>query len=254
MLFKNRMLGIVLSTHNSEVQLKGAIKNIQNQIFEDWLLIICDNGLNEKIRKIVFEKKKQDERIIYFSTIKVGKGATYNRNSGIVFSRLLGLRYTFILDDDDRFSSDYSLYELMKGTKRSFPKHKKFLAVYGTQKNLFNGKIKSIHSEIYRISDTIEPFNPRAKTFLWDTYYLYSVLQGQHLWLSDSLEDIDLALRTLMMSANGFYVGFSDAEIDYNNHLLGLKSINTKNGLFHKNKGMLIKKIKLISKYENLMQ
>ena len=87
---------VILPTHNRSTLLKRAIKSVIEQEFEDWELIIVDDGSTDDTGNIV--ETFHDSRInyIYQENGMVAKA----RNNGIIKSRG---EYICFLDDDDEY-------------------------------------------------------------------------------------------------------------------------------------------------------
>ena len=87
---------VILTTYNRSAMLKRAIKSVIEQEFEDWELIIVDDGSTDDTGKIV--ETFDDSRInyVYQENGMVAKA----RNNGIIKSRG---EYICFLDDDDEY-------------------------------------------------------------------------------------------------------------------------------------------------------
>lgn len=87
---------VILPTYNRSALLKRAIKSVIKQEFEDWELIIVDDGSTDDTGKIV--EAFHDSRInyVYQANGMVAKA----RNNGITKSRG---EYICFLDDDDEY-------------------------------------------------------------------------------------------------------------------------------------------------------
>ena len=69
-------VNILLSTYNGEQYLKEQVKSIQDQTYQDWQLLIRDDGSTDGTVEIIQELVAQDERIRF-----INKGA--NENLGV---------------------------------------------------------------------------------------------------------------------------------------------------------------------------
>jgi len=94
---KNKKLkvSIILPTYNRPNLLYQAIKSILNQTYQNFEIIIIDDGLEKRSYNII--KKINDRRIKYIKNIE-NKGASFSRNIGIKNSTG---KYIALLDDDD---------------------------------------------------------------------------------------------------------------------------------------------------------
>lgn len=97
-----------MCTYNSAETLEYAIESVRNQMWQEWELIILDNGSQDATVKILKEYAKKDSRII----------CTYkNKNIGWCkgISNCLELakgQYMMFLGADDYLANDYTLYEV----------------------------------------------------------------------------------------------------------------------------------------------
>ncbi|MFU2205336.1 glycosyltransferase family 2 protein [Streptococcus pluranimalium] len=92
-------VNIVMSTYNGEKYLADQIKSIQNQTFEDWQLLIRDDGSSDNTTSIIRDMAKKDDRIQF---INDGQ----NENYGVIksFYHLVkydSADYYFFSDQDD---------------------------------------------------------------------------------------------------------------------------------------------------------
>ena len=92
----NIFFSFVLCCYNSERFLSDTIKSINNQTFENWELVIIDDGSTDKTRNIVKKYQKKNRNISYY----------YKHNSGYADSRNLGTikargEWIVFIDHDD---------------------------------------------------------------------------------------------------------------------------------------------------------
>jgi len=90
-------ISVIIPTHNRPELLKRAVQSVLNQSFQDFEIIVVDDGLEKRANKII--EKINDKRVFYFQN-KQNLGASASRNIGIKKSK--GEFITF-LDDDDEF-------------------------------------------------------------------------------------------------------------------------------------------------------
>ena len=67
---KNPVISIGMPVYNGEKFLRNKIESLLNQTFQDFELIISDNGSTDLTYKICNEYTKKDKRIIYFQQKK----------------------------------------------------------------------------------------------------------------------------------------------------------------------------------------
>ena len=121
-------ISIILPTYNSDNVLEKAIKSVEKQTYENWELIIIENGKKGQAEQIVQSFK--DERIIYI----------YQEQPNVSNARNVGLEtatgeYIAFIDSDDQYEIDFlekMLSNLIKnetqlvtcGYRRVFEKNK----------------------------------------------------------------------------------------------------------------------------------
>ncbi len=66
---------ILLSTYNGEKYLAAQLDSIISQHFQDWLLIIRDDGSNDSTIAIINHYKQKDNRIVFHKDEKGNLGA-----------------------------------------------------------------------------------------------------------------------------------------------------------------------------------
>lgn len=90
------MVSVIIPTYNRERFLRHAVQSVLNQSFQDWELIIVDDGSTDGTAELV--KTFRDSRIRYFYQSRQGVSAA--RNRGIRESDRPWLAF---LDSDDRW-------------------------------------------------------------------------------------------------------------------------------------------------------
>ena len=93
----NPQVSVVIPTCNRPNLLKRAIQSVLNQSFQDFEIIVIDDGLEKRADNII--KKIDDARVVCIQNEK-NLGASVSRNIGI--KQAVGKYITF-LDDDDEF-------------------------------------------------------------------------------------------------------------------------------------------------------
>ncbi|MDJ0735577.1 MAG: glycosyltransferase family 2 protein [Nostocaceae cyanobacterium] len=91
------LVSIGMPLYNAESFLKEALDSILNQSFEDFELIISDNGSTDKTAEICQEYAAKDERIRYYRH-EQNRGAAWNFN--YVFNLAQGKYFKWAADDD----------------------------------------------------------------------------------------------------------------------------------------------------------
>jgi len=95
------MISIIIPAYNAEKYISETINSVLNQTYNDWELIIVDDGSTDDTAKIVKAFCEKDNRIQYF----------YKKNSGVSDTRNYGMEkskgeYIALLDADDLWNED----------------------------------------------------------------------------------------------------------------------------------------------------
>ena len=93
---------VVLPTYNRAHILKETISSVRNQLFEDWELIIIDDGSSDNTKQVVEQFSKKDSRIKYHYQKNSERSAA--RNNGI--NKTNG-NYICFIDSDDLYEDNY---------------------------------------------------------------------------------------------------------------------------------------------------
>lgn len=96
----NPKVSVVIPTHNRPELLKRAIQSVLDQSFQDFEIIVVDDGAEERGEEVV--SGFRDKRINYVAN-QVSEGAPATRNKGMVNSKG---EYIAFLDDDDEWLKD----------------------------------------------------------------------------------------------------------------------------------------------------
>jgi len=171
------MISIIMPVWNRADMVKGAIESVLAQTFEDYELIIVDDGSDDNLEQVV--KSYLSDKIILHRIPQ--SGVSHARNFGIQKARYPILAY---LDSDNTWHPKFleTAYNTVKGT------NSKYAAAYcmanRLSKNRDNGKIA--------ISGTIgEPFS--FKKLLAENYIdLNTFVHTKNLFNHTDLFDINL--------------------------------------------------------------
>ena len=98
----NRKLSVIIPVYNSEDYLKRCINSVTSQSYENWELILVDDGSSDSSWEIICDYEKKDKRIIGIKQNNQGPGIA--RNSGIL--KATG-DYVVFIDSDDYIDSEY---------------------------------------------------------------------------------------------------------------------------------------------------
>lgn len=102
------ILSIIIPVHNASMYLPGCIDSIIHQSYQDFELILVDDGSNDSSGSICDEYAKRDVRIRVIH--KQNNGVSSARNTGIEIAKG---KYLAFVDADDKVESD--MYEVMVG-------------------------------------------------------------------------------------------------------------------------------------------
>ena len=105
-------LNIMIPVYNGEDLVNQAIESIINQPYDDWEIIIMNDGSSDSTEKICMEYVNRDSRIHFYSHENMGLGK--NRNEG--FQHLTGT-WTIFLDHDDTIIRGFYTKECVKFLK-----------------------------------------------------------------------------------------------------------------------------------------
>jgi len=89
------IVSVIIPTYNRPNLILRAIKSVLQQTFQDFEIIVVDDGTKERAENAVLSL--HDDRIIYIKH-EVNKGAPAARNTGLMHARG---KYIALLDDDD---------------------------------------------------------------------------------------------------------------------------------------------------------
>lgn len=98
----NPIISIIIPCYNSEATLQTTLESVISQDFQNWEVIIINDGSIDKTEEIALKWTEKDSRFSYFSKQNEGLGKT--RNYGI--TRANGV-YILPLDSDNLVKDDF---------------------------------------------------------------------------------------------------------------------------------------------------
>ncbi|MCH7396511.1 glycosyltransferase family 2 protein [Belliella sp. DSM 107340] len=104
------LISVIIPTYNRAHVLPNSIKSVLDQSFEDWELIVVDDGSEDNTKEMV-EEFLMDSRVSYY--FQKNKGVSEARNHGAKISKG---DYLIFLDSDDRLAKE-SIYHFRKKIK-----------------------------------------------------------------------------------------------------------------------------------------
>lgn len=121
------LISIIMPVYNSEKYVSEAIESICNQSYENWELVIVNDGSTDKTSEIIDEYEKRDSRIKVFH--RKNEGVSMARNFAL--NQICGEYVTFIDSDDvyhlERLEKMLRVFEDYLNCDIVFSRHKEFI-------------------------------------------------------------------------------------------------------------------------------
>lgn len=116
---KNNLVSIVVPVHNAEKYIKETIQSVLDQTYQQWELLLVDDGSSDKCRKIIDKIQKTDKRIRVYDHGGKNLGAGPTRNAGVKHAKG---RFIAFLDADDLWHKEklHKQVEFMNKTGAAF--------------------------------------------------------------------------------------------------------------------------------------
>ena len=95
------LFSVIVPAYNSELYIEKCIKSVLNQTYDNFELIIINDGSKDSTLEICEKYSKKDDRVSVFS--QENSGHTAARNQGLLKSRG---QYVLFLDSDDWLDAD----------------------------------------------------------------------------------------------------------------------------------------------------
>lgn len=143
------VISVIVPVYNVEKVLYHCIESILNQTFDDFELILVDDGSTDNSGKICDEYSEKDNRIRVIH--KPNGGVSSARNAGIEAAKG---EYICFVDSDDYLESNY-LKELIE-TKKKYPDFDNVWCGFQTVEDYLKSNINTVASEYnkdYSFSD-----------------------------------------------------------------------------------------------------
>lgn len=99
---KNELISIITPVYNDQQWLPACVQSIRTQTYQNWELLIIDDGSNDQTAAIARQLQNTDHRIHYYHLAHQGVGAA--RNAGL---RLAHGNLVCFIDGDDWIQPDY---------------------------------------------------------------------------------------------------------------------------------------------------
>lgn len=128
-----RMISIIMPVYNSEKYVSEAIESVCNQSYENWELLIVNDGSTDHTQEIIENYSEKDSRIKVFH--RKNEGVSMARNFAL--NQIRGEYVTFIDSDDayhtDRVKKMYQVFEQNTNCDIVFSRHKEFTGKLNTR-------------------------------------------------------------------------------------------------------------------------
>lgn len=206
-------VSVVLPIYNGEKFIKKTINSILNQSFQNFELVVVDDGSTDASREIVNLIARRDHRVKII----------FQKNQGICIARNIGVKassadYIMFCDHDDIYLPDYikTAFNDISASGADFVK-------YGCREVFVKNEIAFKSNDNYL--DNCQFFRPvdllllysHCNEYLWDGIYKKSVLEkvgGFDPYFRSGCEDLDILFKLLKISTlcltkkDLFYVHF----------------------------------------------
>lgn len=113
-IYGKEKISVVIPTYNREIELKECINSILKQTYNNFEIIVIDDGSNDKIKEEIKLFCKKDERIHFYAN-KHNSGAGYSRKVG--YEKTKG-DYIIFCDDDDYYIDNNYFFDAVNIMKK----------------------------------------------------------------------------------------------------------------------------------------
>ncbi len=105
-------ISVIVAVYNGEDSIKKCLMSIINQTFNDFELIVIDDGSIDNSLKIIEDTKENNQQVEFKILSRDNRGVAYSRQEGIQLSSGI---YTIFLDSDDYASPNWleKMYEVV---------------------------------------------------------------------------------------------------------------------------------------------
>lgn len=176
---------VIIPVYNGEKYIRQAVESVQGQTYNNWELIIINDGSKDNTGEICDELKGEDERIKVIHTINQGQGIA--RNIGL--SMAMG-EYVWFADADDillpkgmeilMHLAEQSKYDIISGLYYREVKAKKTLSTIKTKEGIVKRKGTKDERGRFHIIKTESIFG-----YLWNKVYRRQFLEDNQIKFDD---------------------------------------------------------------------
>ncbi len=183
---------IVVPTLNREPELRRCIDSVLSQTFQDWELLIVDDGSTDSTAKLISSYQEINKRIIFISRPNQRRqGGNTCRNIGIENAEG---KYISFLDSDDAFGSDRLKYLF-----DFICRNRDFQAFYSGALKVFNlEKYVSCASKQIQNTDSLFDFIFSENSFVQTSTFVVSSNLAKKVRFDENLkrhQDYDFFIR-----------------------------------------------------------
>lgn len=200
---KRPFFSIVMPVYNAGTSIKKAIESVGNQTYQDWELIVVNDGSSDNSGDAAEEYKAADERIIVLHHTE-NKGLPSARNTG---ERAARGRYIWFMDPDD-YAEDTLLLNVYESLVRNPAKITVFgLHEHYQRKGKDTGYQHTVCPEehYFKTAEELRPYIIRLEQetlygYAWNKIYDLAYLRELRLYFEDNrpIEDITFNVKFCM--------------------------------------------------------
>ena len=166
---KDVKISIVMPVFNVEKYINKMLKSIYNQTFNDFELIIVNDGCTDRSEEIILKYKEIYSNLIYIK--QENKGVSEARNVGMKYIKG---KYTLFLDSDD-FINEYMLEKLYNTAEKNKADIVicNFKIIYDDYLQSINNNFNFDESKVYNNKEVIDlMLNLQINGVLWNKLFL----------------------------------------------------------------------------------
>ncbi|WP_294598998.1 glycosyltransferase family 2 protein [uncultured Bacteroides sp.] len=205
------IVSIIIPIFNRKELVSSMINSVINQTFQNWELLLIDDGSTEDTLEMLHQFTIVDKRIYLYKRDKHPKGAPVCRNIGLSYAKG---KYVIFFDSDDLIP-DYNIQQRVDFMERNkdldfavFPAMS-FTGKIGEGENDYVG-IKTEGDDLKHLIDCNLPFLVVTNIYRITSLVEKGIMWDEHLL---SLQDADFNIRN-MINGNKYDYAY-DARIDY---------------------------------------
>lgn len=170
------IVSVITAMYNSEKYINATIDSVLAQTFDNWEMIIVDDGSTDRSAEIVRTRSSADERIKFYQL---------SRNHGMPFAaRNLATekaqgRYIAFLDSDDRWLPEKLERQLQFMSENKYPvTFTSYSKVYEEEKA--KTKVINIQKKIISFEDLLKTNHIGCLTAMYDVKQTGKLIQYEH--------------------------------------------------------------------------